>query len=76
MSIRIAIKDNGPDKGLSEIWDETVEENGWIIVEQPDHTWALYDNSEAYVSNPDDKPYKIYANHELGDAIKQAQRWT
>jgi len=72
MSIRIDKNENG----LSEIWDEVLEENGWIIVEQPDHTWALYDNSEWYILNENKQPFKIYANYELGDAIKQAQKWS
>jgi hypothetical protein len=72
MSIRIDKNENG----LSEICDETLEENGWVIVEQPDHTWALYDNVEWYILDPDKKPLKIYANHELGDAIQQGQKWT
>lgn len=61
--------------GLLEIWDETIEENSWVILEQADHAWALYANAEHRISF-DTLPYKIYPNYELGDAIKQGQKWT
>jgi hypothetical protein len=70
--IKVNIKENG----LSEIHDETLEENGWIIAERFDHTWDLYDSVEWYLLDPDKKPFKNYRNHELGEAIIQAKKWT
>lgn len=62
--------------GLHHIIEDVIEENGWIIVEMKDHSWELYENVEWYILNENKKPFKIYQNHELGDAIKQAQTWT
>ena len=62
--------------GLHEIIDDVIEENGWIIIEQKDGTWALYENSEWQILEPHKPPFKVYSNHELGDAILQAQKWT
>lgn len=70
--IRIEVNENG----LHHIVDDVIEENGWIIVEMKDGTWELYDNVEWYILNPNKKPFKTYANHELGEAINQAQKWT
>lgn len=72
MTIKIKVNEDG----LHHIVDDTLEENGWIIVEMKDHTWELYENVEWFILNPDKKPFKVYANHELGDAIKQGQLWT
>lgn len=58
------------------IIDDVIEENGWIIVETKDHSWELYENSEWYFSGSTKRPFQTYANHELGDAIKQGQLWT
>jgi hypothetical protein len=70
--IRIEIGENGRHN----IVDDVLEENGWIIVEMEDHSWALYENLEWYTQEIGRNPFKYYANHELGDAIKQAQQWT
>lgn len=70
--IRIDCKENG----LHDIVDDVLEENGWIIVETKDHSWALYENVERHIMEPHKEPFKIYSNHQLGDAIIQAQKWT
>lgn len=64
------------EDGLHHIVDDTLEENGWIIVEMKNHTWELYDNVEWYILNEKKKPSFVYANHQLGEAIIQAQKWT
>lgn len=58
--------------GLFEIWDDIGTENGWIIKEQNNGSWALWDNCEF----DDMEPFKIYANHELDEAIAQGKKWT
>jgi hypothetical protein len=70
------IKIDQTENGLHHIVDDVLEENGWIIVEMKDHTWELYENVEWYILNPEKKPFKVYRNHELADAIKQGQQWT
>jgi hypothetical protein len=57
--------------GLLHIWNSTVEENGWIILERADHTWALYENMEFMGRKP-----VIYMNHQLGEAIVVALMWS
>lgn len=65
--IRVEVKD-----GLAVIWNDVIEETGWIIKETKNHEWELWDNLEF-----DDKPsFKIYRNHELNEAISQGQKWT
>ena len=60
------------ENGLAIIWDDTLEENGWIIKQTKDHDWALWDNLEF----DDKEPFRTYRNHELPIAILQGQKWT
>lgn len=61
------------ETGLAELWDSVLEENGWVILERSNHEWALYENGE-HMEEP--RPFKVYPNHELGNAINQGRLWT
>lgn len=66
MTIRVGI-----ENATAIIWDDVLEENGWIIRRTLTGEWALWENMEF----EDKPPFKIYPNHALDEAIAQGKKW-